>query len=211
MSNVRDLWALTLETKRLVLRPQRPDDYERWYEGFAKRWPAMNAYDSGWQEMSACTREWFVTLCEHHQKIAVEDKIYVLGIFSKQGKKHLGNVDISTICRQNNQWAVLGYGIHNHAWRQGFGKESVRAGLIAGFERLKYQRIEAHINLDNQASVALAKSVGMTEECIRRGFVYENKEWTDRRVYVARSSDFGVAAKVPSGEAICLRSGSEMT
>jgi len=205
MGDKRDLWALTLETERLVLRPQRPDDYERWCEGFAKRWPAVSAYDSGWRDLRNCTRDWFVNLCEHHQKIAVEDKTYVLGVFSKQGQEHLGNVDISTICRQDNQWGVLGYGIHNHAWRQGFGKEAVRAGLIAGFKQLKYQRIEAHINLDNWASVALAKSVGMREECVRRDFVYENDAWTDRIVYVALSSDFGVAAKVPGCEIVCLR------
>ena len=205
MNKVRDLWALRLETERLVLRPQRPDDYERWYEGFAKRWPAVRAYDTGWQEMSECTREWFITLCEHHQKIAIEDKTYVFGVFSKQDWRHLGNVDLSTLYRQDNQWAVLGYGIHNHAWRQGFGKEAVRAGLMAGFEQLKYQRIEAHINLDNKASVALAKSVGMAEECIRRGFVYEGGEWTDRRVYVAISSDFELDSKEPGTESICLR------
>ena len=155
--------------------------------------------------MSECTREWFATLCEHHQKIAVEDKTYVFGIFSKQEQKHLGNVDLSTIYRQDNQWAVLGYGIHNHSWRQGFGKEAVRAGLMAGFEQLKYQRIEAHINLDNEASVALANSVGMREECVRRGFVYEQGEWTDRRVYVAIASDFDLDLKEPGTDSICLR------
>lgn len=205
MNNARDLWALSLETERLVLRPQKPDDYDRWYEGFAMRWPAVNVYDSGWQDLTECTREWFKTLCERHQKIAVEDKTYVFGIFSKHSQQHLGNIDISTIHRQDNQWAVLGYGIHNHAWRQGFGKEAVRASLIAGFEQLKYQRIEAHINLDNTASIALAKSVGMREECIRRGFVYENDEWTDRRVYVAIAADLGLTPKVPNTEPICLR------
>lgn len=205
MNKVRDLWALTIETERLMLRPQRPDDYEQWYEGFARRWPSVNPYDRGWQNMTECSRDWFANLCEHHQKIAIEDKTYVLGVFSRQTQKHLGNVDISTICRQNNQWAVLGYGIHNHAWRQGFGKEAVSAGLLAGFEQLKYQRIEAHINLDNEASVALARSVGMKEECIRRAFVYENDAWTDRVVFVAISSDFGIMPKAPGREPTQLR------
>lgn len=206
MGNARNLWALKIETKRLVLRPQEPEDYPLWYEGFAKRWPSVRSHDTGWQDMSECTPDWFATLCQHHQKIAIEDKTYVFGIFSKQNQQHLGNVDLSTICRENNQWAVLGYGIHNYAWRQGFGKEAVRAGLIAGFEQLNYQRIEAHINLDNEASIALTQSVGMKEECIRRRFVYEQGDWTDRVIYTALPSDFGLDEKAPGSKPIALRS-----
>ena len=189
-----------------MLRPQKPSDYQQWYEGFAQRLPAVRPHDMGWQDMTECTPRWFENLCKHHQKLAIADKTYVFGIFSKQDRRHLGNVDLSTLHREQHQWAVLGYGIHNHSWRQGFGKAAVRAGLIAGFEHLKYQRIEAHINLDNEASIALAKSAGMQEECLRRRFVYERGEWTDRFVYVATPAALGVAEKVPGSQPICLRS-----
>lgn len=97
--------------------------------------------------------------------------------------------DLSTIRRGHYQWAILGYEIHNQHWKQGFGKEAVRAALIAGFETLHYYRIEAAINLDNQASIALAQSVGMQRECIRRGFIYENEQWVDHLIYVALRRD----------------------
>ena len=79
-----------------------------------------------------------------------------------------------------------------------FRKEAVRAALIAGFDTLKYHRIEAAINLDNQASLALAESVGMQKECIRRGFLYENEQWVDHFIYVALPPDLGLVEKPPT-------------
>jgi RimJ/RimL family protein N-acetyltransferase len=109
----------------------------------------------------------------------------------------LGNVDLSTIYREEKQWANLGYSIHNQYWKQGFGNEAVRAVLIAGFENLGYHRIEAAINLDNHPSIALAQSVGLQKECVRRGFYYEDEQWVDHLIYVALPSDLGLAEKPP--------------
>lgn len=109
-----------------------------------------------------------------------------------------GNIDLSTIRRGEYQWAILGYEIHNQHWKQGFGKEAVRAALIAGFETLGYHRIEAAINIDNQASIALAQSLGMQRECIRRGFLYEKQQWVDHLIYVAIPSDLGLVEKPPA-------------
>jgi L-amino acid N-acyltransferase YncA len=35
------------------------------------------------------------------------------------------------------------------------------------------------INLDNRRSIALAKSIGMQREGIRKHFIYENNQWVD--------------------------------
>jgi [ribosomal protein S5]-alanine N-acetyltransferase len=182
-------WALTIETERLILRPLNPSDYESWYAGFSSRLPQQHKYDEGQICLEGCDRDWFAGLCDRHQKQALSDYAYIFGVFSKPTNQHLGFVDISTIQREEKQWANLGYGIHNQHWRQGFGKESMRAALMTGFETLGYHRIEAAINLDNHPSIALAKSVGLKKECIRRGFYYENERWVDHVIYVALQAD----------------------
>jgi RimJ/RimL family protein N-acetyltransferase len=48
------------------------------------------------------------------------------------------------------------------------GKEAVNAALNLAFEKINYHRIEAHINLNNIASIKLAESVGMVYECTRK-------------------------------------------
>jgi [ribosomal protein S5]-alanine N-acetyltransferase len=192
-----NFWSLTVNTERLILRPQQPSDYEAWYVGFSERLPKQHQYDDGLVSLEHCDRQWFIDLCQRHQQEALSDRFFIFGIFSRQTGQHVGNIDFSTIRRGQYQWAVLGYEIHNQYWRQGFGKEAVRAALIAGFETLGYHRIEAAINLDNQASIAFAQSVGMQKECVRRGFLYEDEQWVDHFIYVALPSDLGLAEKLP--------------
>lgn len=178
---------MNIETDRLILRPQEPIDYEIWQAGFLGRLPSQHRYDDGCVNLDHCDRAWFTALCQQHQESALKDELYVFGIFHKDTQQHLGNIDFSTLKRDQYQWAILGYEIHNQFWKQGFGKEAVRAALQLGFEVLNYQRIEAVINVDNSASIALAESVGMYRECIRRKFLYENDEWVDHLIYVALS------------------------
>jgi RimJ/RimL family protein N-acetyltransferase len=191
-------WTLTITTERLVLRPQQPSDYEHWYAGFAGRKESQHQYDDGLVNLEHCDREWFTNLCQRHKQEAQSDLFFTFGIFARDTGEHLGKIDLNTIRRENCQWAVIGYGIHNQHWRRGIGKEAVRATLIAGFESLGYHRIEAVINLDNQASIALAESVGMQKECIRHGFLYENEQWVDQLIYVASPHDMNLIEKTPA-------------
>lgn len=191
-------WTMIIETERLILRPQVLSDYDSWYAGFAGRLPQQEQYDEGQIDMRGYDASWFADLCQRHQQQALRDYAYIFGVFSKQTNQHLGNVDLSTIQREEKQWANLGYGIHNQYWNQGFGKESVSAALRAGFERLGYHRIEAAINLDNHRSIALAQRVGLQKECVRRGFYYENEQWVDHLIYVALPTDLGLVEKPPS-------------
>lgn len=116
---------------------------------------------------------------------------------NKQTNQHLGKIDLYTIQRGVWQWANLGYIIHNQFWRQGFAKEAVTAVIKAGFEKLHYHRIEAAINLDNHASIALVESLGLQRECIRRRYWYENEQWVDHLIYVALPGDFGLPETPP--------------
>jgi [ribosomal protein S5]-alanine N-acetyltransferase len=191
--------SFTIETERLILRPQRPDDYESWLAGFSGRLPAQHPYDDGLVNLDHCDRAWFEQLCQRHQQEAITDQFFILGIFLHQTGQHVGNVDFSTFRRGAYQWAILGYEIHNQYWNQGFGQEAVRSALIAGFETFHYHRIEAAINLDNHASIALAERIGMQKEGIRRGFIYENEQWVDHFIYVALPSDLGLMEKPPQG------------
>ena len=180
---------ISIETERLVIRLLEEEDYASWLTEYENRLPSQHPYDEGKIDMSICTKTWFRDLVMQHEQMAVDDKVYVFGIFKKVDNRHLGFVDFSTIMRREFQWARFGYTIHNHFWRQGFGKEAVTAAIELAFEKLQYHRIEAHINLDNQASIKLAESVGMVYECTRKGFIYEDDKWTDHLIYVINAKE----------------------
>lgn len=175
------------ETERLIIRPYIKEDYSNWLTQFENRMPSQHKYDDGKIDMSICTEEWFSDLVDNHQQMALDDKVFVFGVFRKEDNAHLGAIDFSTIMRDDFQWARIGYTIHNQFWRKGYGNESVKAAIILAFEELKYHRIEAHINLDNNPSIKLAEGVGMKFECIRKGFIYEFDEWTDNLIYFINS------------------------
>lgn len=171
------------ETKRLIIRPLRKQDYEKWLIGFEQRSRSQYRHDQGKIDMSECTQDWFEDLVNKHQELAINDIAHVFGIFRKEDGKHLGMIDFSTLARSSFQWGRIGYTIHNQYWKKGYGKEAVREALHMAFTQLGFHRIEAHINLDNLPSTKLAESVGMKFECKREGFLFENGEWTDHLVY----------------------------
>lgn len=183
-----EIFDVRSETERLVIRPLKKDDYENWLYEFEGRYPSQHRHDKGKIDMSECTRDWFNRLVDKHQKFAIEDTAHIFGVFRKADGAHLGMVDFSTFARDEFQWGRIGYTIHNQYWRKGYGKEAVEAALALAFTELKFHRIEAHINLDNPPSIKLAESVGMEFECIRKGFLFENNEWTDHLIYFKNSN-----------------------
>ncbi len=176
-------FELMSETKRLIIRPLTKGDYRNWLTQFENRLPSQYRHDKGKMDMSECTEEWFHQLVDRHQKLALADSAYIFGVFKKEGGMHLGMVDFSTLARDEFQWGRIGYSIHNQHWGNGYGKEAVKEALHLAFGHLNYHRIEAHINLDNAPSANVAQSAGMELECIRKGFIYENDEWTDHLIY----------------------------
>ncbi|MDY0407415.1 GNAT family N-acetyltransferase [Virgibacillus soli] len=176
------------ETERLVLRPLQNQDYERWLEGCRGRLPSQYKYDDEKMDLSGWTQEKFNNdVVTNLQLLADRDEAYVFGVFRKSDKKHIGKVEFCTIMRDEFQWGLLGYTIHNQYWRKGYGKEAVKEALNMAFQNLHFHRIEAHINVDNKPSIKLAESVGMEFECTRKGFIYEFEEWTDNLVYYMNS------------------------
>ncbi|KOO43484.1 GNAT family N-acetyltransferase [Priestia koreensis] len=171
------------ETARLLIRPYETSDYENWLTQYENRLPAQHKYDEGKLDMSTCTREWFEEMIHKQTQMALNDEAYVFGVFHKRNGTHIGVMDMSTLMRDDFQWARIGYTIHNQFWEQGYGKESLQGTLELAFQQLHFHRIEAHINLDNRASINLAKSAGMKFECIRKAFTCENNEWVDNFVY----------------------------
>lgn len=176
-------FTMNIESERLIIRPLRKTDYSNWVNEFTNRLPSQHKHDKGRMNMSNCSEQWFAQLVRNHQEFALADQAYIFGVFRKNDDAHLGMVDFSTLARDNFQWGRVGYSVHNHFWRQGYGGEAVQAALQLAFTELHYHRIEAHIDMDNFASIELAKSVGMEFECVRRAFLFESGKWTDHKVY----------------------------
>jgi [ribosomal protein S5]-alanine N-acetyltransferase len=185
-----DKTRLNVETPRLIVRPFMKGDYHNWFNENMNRLPSQHKYDLGWQDLSECTEYWFRDMVDQQNEMMNNDEVYIFGVFLKQTGVYIGNIDFSTLMRLNFHWGRIGYTLNNTHWKQGYGKEAVRAALRMAFEIVNYHRVEAHINLDNIPSIRLAEAVGMWYECTRKGFIYENGVWTDNHVYYMNAEDY---------------------
>lgn len=182
-------FEVQLETERLIVRMLKKEDYQNWLTEFESRNPSQHRHDDGKMDMSECTEEWFVKLIAKHREQAEKDIAYIFGVFRKSDNRHIGMIDLSPLERMDFQWGRIGYTIHNQHWRMGYGKEAVKAALRIAHKDLGFHRIEAHINVDNTASMKLAESAGMKFECKREGFIFEFGEWTDNLIYFINLTD----------------------
>jgi RimJ/RimL family protein N-acetyltransferase len=134
---------------------------------------------------------------KRHEKMAKDDYLYAYAAFEKKTGRLIGNFDFFVMIRDCYQMANLGYRIHNHYWSQGYGKEIATKALEIGFKDLKLNRLEAAINLDNRRSLALARSIGMRREGVKKRYLFEDNHWVDHIIFVANPEDVGIKATEP--------------
>lgn len=174
-----------IETERLLLRGLRGRDFQSWRTGYSSRRAAQSPYDSGPVGPERLRRARFNALVRRHEQLAIRDQVYVLTAFARSSSTHIGTFDLSTIRRKDNGWANVGYVVHNHHQRRGYGLEGLVAVLRYGMTSLGYHRIEAAIRPDNAAAIALARRAGMAHEGLRRSFWLDADGWADHEIFVA--------------------------
>ena len=104
-------------------------------------------------------------------------------LFRREDGRAVGYGDITTMFREDFQFAKIGYTIHNPWWGRGYGTQCAALLVKIGFEQLNFHRLEAHINVDNPASKAVARKNGFQLECVRKGFILEDGVWRDQEIY----------------------------
>ena len=63
--------------------------------------------------------------------------------------------------------------------RQGLMKQAVQQVIAIAFNRLKLHRLEANIQPDNLASIALVRACGFNKEGLSQRFLKKNGQWRD--------------------------------
>ncbi|MEK7355597.1 MAG: GNAT family protein [Bdellovibrionota bacterium] len=182
------------KTKRLVVRPLRLEDFEAWREAHASMRGAQNSWDLGAKPAKFLTMTEFKKMLATQRKQRESDTFYSMAVFDAAGRL-VGGVSIMEVSRGISQTAYLGYRIFNDYWGQGFGKEAVKAVLDIGFRDVKLHRIEAGIEPRNRRSHALAKSLGLRREGLKKRALYLRGDWIDITMYTATCEEFGIKWK----------------
>jgi [ribosomal protein S5]-alanine N-acetyltransferase len=179
------------ETQRLVIRFYNSADFDLWkrtQEGIPQ---PRNQWDLEPDSNFKGTRKVFDDMLRQNKQDRKDDRYYFIAINRRTGEP-VGHAIIFDIRRRVFQSGSVGYGIYNHYWGQGFGRELLECILQVAFKDIKLHRIEAAIEIKNKRSQRLAKSVGMVREGVRREFVFMEGEWKSLVIYSVLSEDIGI-------------------
>ena len=176
-----------IPTRRLLLRPLRNDDA-----------PDMYAIYSDAKTMKYWSSRPIGELGEAARMVADDLNLQQGGsaafwaiVLPRTGRV-IGRFTLFYIDRQNRR-AEVGYVINRQFWGKGYGTEVLAAMLETCFDRLELHRLEADIDPDNAASLALLRKFGFREEGRMRERWLLGDEWRDSIVMALLSTDWRLA------------------
>src|SRR5262252_3650597 len=91
----------------------------------------------------------------------------------------VGSINLSQIFLGGFRSAYMGYYIGAEFARRGYMTEAVQLMLTFAFLKIKLHRIEANIQTENQASIALIKRAGFIREGYSRRYLKICGRWRD--------------------------------
>ena len=91
----------------------------------------------------------------------------------------IGSINLSQIVRGGFKSAYLGYQGGAPFVRRGYMREALELVIGYAFNPMKLHRLEANIQPENRASIALVKRVGFTKEGYSRRYLKVCGRWRD--------------------------------
>lgn len=148
-----------LETDRLLLRRLQPGDLDDLYALYCdlevRRYipDAPLTYEEAREEV-----EWFLNGHPRHPELGLWATIY------KETGMFIGRCGLLPWTIDGQAEVEVAYLLAKEYWGRGLGTEAARAIADYGFEKLHLSRLICLIDQDNQASMKVARNIGMTFE-----------------------------------------------
>jgi ribosomal-protein-alanine N-acetyltransferase len=148
-----------LETDRLILRRLLPDDLDNLFALYSD--PEVRRYFPEGTLTYAETKEeldWFLNGHPEHPQLGLWATIY------KETNQFIGRCGLLPWTIDQHAEVEVAYLLAKAYWGQGLGTEAAQGILDYGFEQLHLSRLICLIDRDNQASIKVARKIGMTFE-----------------------------------------------
>ena len=148
-----------LETNRLILRHLLPDDLDSLFALYSDQeirryFPEGTlTYEETKEEL-----EWFLNGHPAHPQLGLWATIY------KETNQFIGRCGLLPWTIEQRPEVEVAYLLAKEYWGQGLGTEAAQAIVHYGFEQLQLSRLICMIDPENQASIKVARKIGMTLE-----------------------------------------------
>lgn len=150
---------IILETDRFILRHFVPDDLDDLFALYSD--PEVRQYfpegTLSYEETRA-ELEWFLDGHPEHPQLGLWATVH------KESGRFIGRCGLLPWTIDGRPEVEVAYMIAKEYWGLGLGTEAARAILDYGFEKLNLTRLICLIDTGNQASINVAKNIGMTFE-----------------------------------------------
>lgn len=173
-----------LQTPRLILRALQPGDVRGYLDIFSDP-----------QSMEFWSGEHITTLDEAEDMLAQDfewvksGEALCWGIALPETNQLIGKISLYFFSKQNRR-AETGYILNREFWGRGLMTEALGAVLRYAFDELKAHRIEADVDPDHAASLALLEKFGFVREGTLRDRWFVHGEWHDSIMLGLLSKDF---------------------
>lgn len=148
-----------LETRRLILRRQAPDDLESLWAIYSDPEviqyipDAPRTYEEAKEEL-----EWFMNGHPQHPELGLWATI------DKETGTFIGRCGLLPWTIDQREEVEVAYLLARAYWGRGLGTEAAQAIVGYAFEQLHLSRLVCLIEPENQASLKVAQKIGMTLE-----------------------------------------------
>lgn len=174
----------TLRTRRLVLRPVRASDAEAIFRYCSD--PAVTRYVTFETHRSLADTRRFLRWSERNFRktgapnwaITLRPSAELIGL--------CGFLPLETKHRRGE----FGYWLGKPHWGQGYTTEAVEALLAFGFRKLKLNRMQARVVVQNRASARVLEKAGMKLEGVLREFENMKGEFPNLKMYSMLQREF---------------------
>jgi UDP-4-amino-4,6-dideoxy-N-acetyl-beta-L-altrosamine N-acetyltransferase len=114
-----------------------------------------------------------------YKKLLGDRRKRVFAIELKDTGEHIGNISIDSIDWKNRNARIAIFIGDREKRRQGFGQDSIMAGVDYCFDYLNLHRVYLTVHSDNQPAIALYKRCGFKEEGRLRKHEYRKGRYVD--------------------------------
>ncbi len=134
------------------------------------------------------TREDGVRFMKFLEKTDKEHSTLEMAVFEKATGKMIGVASFAHLDFEHCH-GEIGYWISRAYQGQGIASEAVKLLLTYGFETLNLERIYAHVDIENAASIRVLEKCGFTREGVLRKAAKHRGHFIDRCVYALIRSE----------------------
>jgi ribosomal-protein-alanine N-acetyltransferase len=107
----------------------------------------------------------------------------------------VGQITLSQIFRKSFQSAYLGYQLFNGFTGRGYMTEAVRVLLRKAFTELDLHRVEANVQPENKASIAVLRRNGFSREGFSKRYLKIGGRWRDHERWAIIKEDWKTRSK----------------